>query len=144
MYVALTRAKRRLCVSWARSRFRFGKTENNAKSRFIYEMRGDKPPVRTFASPFTARSEAGTRPAPATGQKPFSAFVSAPPRRADAPAFSEFRPGVRVRHTRFGEGVVRETMGEGENMTAAIEFKGLGVKRFALSIAINSLSIIKE
>lgn len=144
MYVALTRAKRRLCVSWARSRFRFGKTENNAKSRFIYEMRGDKPSVRTFASPFTARCEAGARPAPATVQKPFSAFVSAPPRRADAPAFSEFRPGVRVRHTRFGEGVVRETMGEGENMTAAIEFKGLGVKRFALSIAINSLSIIKE
>ena len=35
MYVAITRAKQRLTVSWARSRFRFGKVETFPKSRFI-------------------------------------------------------------------------------------------------------------
>ena len=44
----------------------------------------------------------------------------------------------------FGRGMGRETVGEGEDKTAAIEFEGLGVKRFALAIAINSLSIVKE
>ena len=49
MYVALTRAKRRLYVTWARSRFRFGRTENNQKSRFISEMRGDKQYIAVLA-----------------------------------------------------------------------------------------------
>ena len=144
MYVALTRAKRRLYVTWARSRFRFGRTENNQKSRFISEMRGDKQSIRILGGVPSGQGAKRVQPKFTPQKNTFGAFVSAPPRRADAPAFSEFRPGVKVRHTRFGDGVVKETAGEGEDMTAAIEFAGLGVKRFALSIAINSLSIVKE
>ncbi|MDR2635175.1 MAG: UvrD-helicase domain-containing protein [Clostridiales bacterium] len=38
MYVAITRAKNKLFITHAYSRFRFGKTESNERSRFITEM----------------------------------------------------------------------------------------------------------
>ncbi len=144
MYVAVTRAKQRLTVSWTRSRFRFGRTENNPKSRFIYEMQGDKPPVRTFAPAQAAAQKSAAKPAFSGSRNPLASFVSVPQRRAGAPALSEFKPGVKVRHTRFGNGVVRDIAGEDDGMTASIEFDGLGIKRFALAIAVNSLSIVKE
>ena len=144
MYVAVTRAKRRLYVLSARSRFRFGRTENNPKSRFISEMRGDKTSIRVSGAFFGEDRKAAKKPVSDFGKKASPVFVSAPARRADAPDFSEFVKGAVVEHRKFGRGVVRETVGEGENKTAAIEFEGLGVKRFALSIAVNSMSIVKE
>ena len=144
MYVAVTRAKRRLYVLSARSRFRFGRTENNPKSRFISEMRGDKTSIRVSGAFFGEDRKAPKKPVSDFGKKASPVFVSAPARRADAPDFSEFVKGAVVEHRKFGRGVVRETVGEGENKTAAIEFEGLGVKRFALSIAVNSMSIVKE
>ncbi len=144
MYVAVTRAKRRLYVLSAHSRFRFGKVENNPKSRFIAEMRGDRASVRISGGYFAPKKTESAQNFARPGTKASPVFVSAPPKRADAPDYSEFVKGTVVEHRKFGRGIVRETIGEGENKTAAIEFEGLGVKRFALSIAINSLSIVKE
>ena len=144
MYVAITRAKRRLYALSAYSRFRFGKVESNPKSRFIAEMRGDKASVRVTGAYFAGMRKEEKKPVFSQGKKGSPVFISAPKRRADAPDFSEFVKGVVVEHAKFGRGIVRETVGEGEDKTAAIEFEGLGVKRFALAIAINSLSIVKE
>ena len=144
MYVAITRAKRRLYALSAYSRFRFGKVESNPKSRFIAEMRGDKASVRVTGTYFAGMRKEEKKPVFSQGKKGSPVFISAPKRRADAPDFSEFVKGVVVEHAKFGRGIVRETVGEGEDKTAAIEFEGLGVKRFALAIAINSLSIVKE
>ena len=107
-------------------------------------MQGDKPPVRTFAPVQAAAQKSAAKPAFSGSRNPLASFVSVPQRRAGAPALSEFKPGVKVRHTRFGNGVVRDIAGEGDGMTASIEFDGLGIKRFALAIAVNSLSIVKE
>ncbi len=44
MYVAITRAQRLLTVTWAKSRSKYGTRIETSPSRFIFEMRGEKPP----------------------------------------------------------------------------------------------------
>ena len=54
--------------------------------------------------------------------------------------YSAFRPGVKVRHPKFGEGLIVSTRGEGAALIANISFPGLGIK--ALSVQIAPLTIV--
>ena len=146
MYVAITRARKRLFVVSSRSRFRFGETVYNPKSRFITEMRGDKPPIRVGGAYYDFQAKGReknlenlSRKAPAKPVK-----TAAPTSTHSSSEFDAFTKDTIVEHVKFGRGIIISTVGEGEDKTAAIAFKGLGVKRFALAIAINSLKIVKE
>jgi len=44
MYVAITRAQRLLTILWTKSRSRYGTRVESSPSRFLFEMRGEKPP----------------------------------------------------------------------------------------------------
>lgn len=44
MYVAITRAQKHLTVTWTKSRSKYGTRIETMPSRFIFEMRGEKPP----------------------------------------------------------------------------------------------------
>jgi superfamily I DNA/RNA helicase len=44
MYVAITRAQRLLTILWTKSRSKYGTRVESSISRFVYEMRGEKPP----------------------------------------------------------------------------------------------------
>lgn len=147
MYVAITRARKRLFVISSRSRFRFGETVYNPKSRFIAEMRGDKPSIRVGGAYFDNQAAQRMKAIENLSRK--APQKAAPTQRKVTPAgsdasFDEFKKDVIVEHTKFGRGIIISTVGEGEDKTAAIAFKGLGVKRFSLAIAINSLKIVKE
>jgi DNA helicase-2/ATP-dependent DNA helicase PcrA len=49
---------------------------------------------------------------------------------ADAPASrSSFRPGQRVKHPKFGEGVVYQREGEGESAKITVQFPRFGLKK---------------
>ncbi len=43
-YVGITRAKRNLTLSWARSRSKYGKRVDSQPSRFLFELKKEKPP----------------------------------------------------------------------------------------------------
>ncbi|MBR2056079.1 MAG: hypothetical protein IJ978_00285, partial [Clostridia bacterium] len=58
--------------------------------------------------------------------------------------YSMYKQGVMVEHSKFGKGIIISTVGDGEDKTAAIAFKGLGVKRFSLAIAAQHLTVIEE
>jgi DNA helicase-2/ATP-dependent DNA helicase PcrA len=50
MYVAITRAQRLLTVTWTKSRSKYGTRVESMVSRFVFEMRGEKPPKGWRAS----------------------------------------------------------------------------------------------
>ncbi len=157
MYVAITRAKRRLYAINARQRFRFGEMTYAPKSRFITEMQGGKVSVRATNSMYSGATNKynfdvqkaitkaiyGDEDAKSHFNK--SAIANKPTAKAKSTVdFSKYKQGVMVEHSKFGRGIIISTVGEGEDKTAAIAFKGLGIKRFSLAIAINHLTIIEE
>ena len=94
-----------------------------------YGYRSDLPP------------EGGAQPASsfsaAAGYSPAAKRLSAPA----AKDYGAFRTGVKVRHPKFGEGMIISTRGEGSALVANISFPGLGIK--SLSVQIAPLTVIK-
>lgn len=131
-YVGLTRARERLYLSWARMRFRYGRLEMAAPSRFLE------------AIPAHVLTERGTTPrwnADAVGR----AGVRRAARAAldadepwpetesqDAPRYTS---GERVRHRKFGGGVVRAVSGRGRDLKVTVQFDDAGVGTKQLLIA---------
>lgn len=155
MYVAVTRAKERLFVSWSKTRFRFNEVVANRKSRFINEMAdrdissdGHYAPFAKFGGYSDSyrgsyreldrkiESDIGYVGASAAQKKTVSSY--------SGEDYSKFKPNCIVNHTKFGRGYITAVDGEGENAILSIMFSGLGIKKFALSIAIGSLNIVEE
>jgi DNA helicase-2/ATP-dependent DNA helicase PcrA len=128
MYVAITRARRRLYVSLAQSRLLHGQTRYGMKSRVLEELPATAVKWLTPRQPvggggrFGQWHDAGVRPA----------APSAPPARAPSHGV---RIGQAVRHTRFGEGVVINLEGSGDDARAQVNFGPIGVKWLALAVA---------
>ena len=154
MYVAITRARRKLYVFSAKERYRFGNKETFNKSRFISEMRGGAPSVRVANSSYGTRVQPQTRTTfgansqtkPFASKTPIGGFSKAQdaPKKAANVNYDAFVKDVFVEHSKFGKGLIISTSGEGEDKIAAIAFPGLGVKRFSLAIAAQYLKILPK
>ncbi|MGT0191341.1 UvrD-helicase domain-containing protein [Burkholderia pyrrocinia] len=149
MYVAITRAKERLYLSFAQSRMLHGQTRYNVRSRFFDELpehvlKWLTPKVEA-GSRWGGRSDnAGygrdwfARPGGGSREQIVDAAVSAP-----LPAFADkqraagagFRVGQQVFHTKFGEGTVTALEGSGTDAKAQVKFKRHGEKWLALAVA---------
>ena len=112
MYVAITRARRRLYVSFAQSRLLHGQTRYGIKSRFLEELPEN---AVKWLTPRVAAHGGGGR---------FGQWHD-PGAKAAAPAASVrsqpshgFRVGQSVRHAKFGEGVVINLEGSGDDARA--------------------------
>ena len=131
MYVAVTRARRRLHLSCAQVRMLHGKTRYNVPSRFIEEI---PPPLLHWLSarPRGALAQAGD--ASAAAQHPArSAFAQAI--GSETRSDSGFRIGQQVRHAKFGHGVIVSADGSGKNVQVEVNFAEHGIKRLALEYA---------
>ncbi|HEF5871188.1 TPA: UvrD-helicase domain-containing protein [Burkholderia cenocepacia] len=149
MYVAITRAKERLYLSFAQSRMLHGQTRYNVRSRFFDELpehvlKWLTPKVEA-GSRWGGRSDnAGygrdwfARPGGGSREQIVDAAVTAP-----LPAFADkqraagtgFRVGQQVFHTKFGEGTVTALEGNGTDAKAQVKFKRHGEKWLALAVA---------
>jgi DNA helicase-2/ATP-dependent DNA helicase PcrA len=107
-YVAITRARRRLYLTWARERRLFGRAERNLPSRFIDELPEEL--VERHQKAPTGGGMTWGAPAPATG--------GAQP--VDPGPALELQTGDDIVHASFGEGVV-----------TGVEPGGIVVVRFA-------------
>ena len=145
-YVALTRACRRVTLSYALNRYKWGSLERSAPSRFIGEIENDflhypqsggrpfRNAGRTDDHSFRERNEAfaGTPAEKKLIQmKKTAAFTVS----ASTSAILELAPGDRVSHERFGTGEVISVEGESPNTTALIEFETSGSKKLLLRFA---------
>ena len=141
LYVAITRARKRLYLSHSQTRMLHGQTRYNLKSRFFEELpesalKWITPRQQAFGTPYAGHAGA-SRPSSAFGTD-YSKYAqkdSAPvPQRSEAPAHG-LRTGMKVFHAKFGEGTVQTLEGAGDDARAQISFPRHGVKWLALSVA---------
>lgn len=132
-YVAITRAKELLTISYAQNRYRFGQVRDSNPSRFLNEispenldlkggfgsarLRGGGAPHTNASTPEAPRASvrgAFARRTPAAGSTANFAVEPSPPERIVA--------GATVLHAKFGQGTVLGIEGTGENKVATIRF----------------------
>lgn len=156
MYVAITRARERLYLSFAQSRVLHGQMRYCVRSRFFEELpesalkwltpqvqqgygggsyggrSGRQQGESAWGRDWFKRPEdvayTGTRPT--GGMDTGNGYADS--KRA---AQTGFRVGQGVFHNKFGEGVITAIEGEGTNAHAQINFKRHGTKKLALGVA---------
>jgi DNA helicase-2/ATP-dependent DNA helicase PcrA len=141
MYVAITRARKRLYLSHAQTRLLHGQTRYNLRSRFLEELPEDAlkwitPRHGGFASIAPVSSTVHARPAWGRGAIDTQSLADAPlPARKTEPAHGGIRAGLQVFHNKFGEGRVLAVEGVGDDARAQVSFPRHGVKWLALAVA---------
>jgi DNA helicase-2/ATP-dependent DNA helicase PcrA len=141
MYVAITRARKRLYVTYAQSRMLHGQMRYGMVSRFIDELpealcKWLTPRGGAYHQGFAPRTDLWSdvrEPAnPSSLRRSAVAVV-----REAAPAYGgyPFNIGQSVRHAKFGEGVVLGCEGRGADARVQVKFRNEGVKWLALEYA---------
>jgi DNA helicase-2/ATP-dependent DNA helicase PcrA len=128
MYVALTRARRKLYLTFAQSRMLHGQTRYHIPSRFLQEIpTGLMKRVGGFAieAPL-ARSRTEGIPA---------AALTSPFQQRRPLEETGLRVGQNVLHPKFGAGVIVGAEGRGVDARVQVSFRGAGVKWLALEYA---------
>ncbi|MGM0676966.1 DNA helicase II [Ectothiorhodospira marina] len=117
-YVGITRACRRLVLTHAESRRLHGRESYNAPSRFIAELpEGLLEDVRPRA----------------TLRRPVAEPVRT--QRVKEPPAEGLALGARVRHKKFGEGVILDCEGQGSSARVQVRFDGEGTKWLVVGYA---------
>ncbi len=146
-YVALTRAMRKVSLSFAQTRYRYGQLHQCEPSRFLGELDQTALDIRFMNSMSTRESSLDEersrfqKPSynysPPPGFKPKEASASVPAAdpdfRGDDP--DKISEGMEVEHARFGNGTVISIEGKGGDRAAEINFEGMGKKKILLKFA---------
>ena len=116
MYVAMTRARRRLYLSFAQSRMLHGQTRYNVVSRFLHEIPEDcikwlQPATNAF------NPKAGNAKTKDWNHSPTKALSTHP-----------WRMGQKVVHAKFGIGIIVNFEGTGSDARVQVNFENSGTK----------------
>ncbi len=131
MYVAITRARKRLYMSFAQTRMLHGQTRYNLRSRFFDELPDES---LKWLSPrvqpnwFSGSQKAAWVDAPDSGNNQIAQSFNS---RKDI----GWRVGQTVLHQKFGEGVIVNIEGSGTQARASINFGKSGMKLLDLGVA---------
>jgi DNA helicase-2/ATP-dependent DNA helicase PcrA len=158
-YVAITRAEDHCFLSFAKSRFRYGKMEFANPSRFLRDIDTSfqKMPNDTVSSrhidesPSRFKREQNDRPARSLfnteREAPKTTFTkvtiprnltkmeNAQPKPASSEPITDLQSGQHIEHERFGIGEVLKVEGSGENLKATVKFRNAGEKQLLLKFA---------
>jgi DNA helicase-2/ATP-dependent DNA helicase PcrA len=123
-YVAMTRARQHLTLTWAHERRRWGSRSFGTPSRFLAEI----PPklVERLGAPSWEAEARDDRPA---------YDYSYDQRGAGGASEGGIARGMRVRHPIFGPGTVLEVSGSGPGQALRIRFDRAGVKKIIVRYA---------
>jgi DNA helicase-2/ATP-dependent DNA helicase PcrA len=150
-YVAITRAKERLHLSWARTRRVWGQVKLQEPSRFLAEVPAEcmaRPAARAPSGPPSWQARGwgqggggggGAREAPGRRRRGGDEYDQRPADDevvydvdADVRERSgELAPGTLVEHPMFGQGRVIERRGAGKSASVVIDFAAVGRKTIA-------------
>ncbi len=121
MYVAITRARRRLYLSHAQSRMLHGQTRYSLPSRFLDEL------------PKQVLLDLNRRAEPAYPSGGYSA--PAAPRSPQTGNDTGYKVGQSVTHAKFGTGIIIDFEGRGADARVQVKFREVGTKWLALAYA---------
>lgn len=141
-YVGITRAERRLYLTYARQRTIYGRTEMSRPSRFLAEIpeelvehkEADFFGGADLRAPSNIWSERSTR----TERKrymPLPQHTAADGSVIRPDASAAFQAGDAVRHSKWGDGRIVAISGSGEDAELSIAFPGEGIKKFVQKYA---------
>lgn len=134
MYVAVTRARERLYVSFAQSRMLHGQTRYNLRSRFLEEIPVE---LTKWLSPPNQRTALGG--ATGGGGAYFTPSAKPAASRDPRPSSSSLPGGLRigqvVKHAKFGQGVIVAAEGGGSDARVQVNFGAAGMKWLLLAVA---------
>jgi DNA helicase-2/ATP-dependent DNA helicase PcrA len=116
-YVGITRAQDMLVMSGARKRRLYTSVQEQQPSRFL----SDIPPGYYHCVEKRPRADAIT-----------SAIIKMPTNFFNT---SPYVTGARVRHPKWGVGVVRDSYGETDDVKVTVNFPSVGMKRLSLKFA---------
>ncbi len=159
-YVAITRAEEHCFLSFAKTRFRYGKMEFGTPSRFLRDIdtrflklpheaglgrqidasaerfRRERPKVQLINPTLPPRNlkKIGSTASSAAGTVS-SVRSSGTPVAAGGALPVSVQPGQQIEHERFGLGEVLQVEGNGDNAKATIRFKNAGEKQLLLRFA---------
>ncbi|WP_239349624.1 UvrD-helicase domain-containing protein [Snodgrassella communis] len=137
MYVAITRARKRLYLTMAQQRLLHGQTHFALPSRFVDEIpESVLQYLSAHKNTLVARQQTTQRTNP---------FHSSRSKLADTPAstdFDGFLLGQNVHHERFGTGVIIEASHKAEGARLTINFGKQGIKELDTVFAKSKLTII--
>ena len=155
-YVAITRAEEHCFLSFAKSRFKYGKMEFSSPSRFLKDIDvrylnvpQEELTVR-WPTENAARFQPSSRFAPRTEVKierqrvepvrpatmpKFTRVSAASPRPSVGSTPSGLQVGNIIEHERFGVGEVMKVEGAGDNCKATVKFRNAGEKQLLLKFA---------
>lgn len=147
-YVAVTRAKKRCYLTYAKSRFKYGNVEFCEPSPFLdevdpqYLVRDDEDfnGFRSKPTPTASRSQSSSwpsRPTPpaSNGRRLIPLKGMSSMGNSGNINLPKLKAGQRIEHDRFGLGTVISVEGNGDNTKACVEFDHAGRKNLLLKFA---------
>ena len=137
-YVAITRAKKSLTISYARQRMIYGRTSSSMPSRFLKEIPEECIVKKGGFRPYQAAASTGY-------DRPYSTYSSRPKPRyhsessmvtsKSAVPMLELQQGDMVSHAAFGRGMVLTVTKMGGDALLEIAFDDIGTKKLMAKTA---------
>jgi len=144
-YVAITRARQRLYLSFAQTRMLHGQTRYNLPSRFLDEIpeklvkwltpRFAERRAQQSSAAWGAWSGGDTRSPQARTPAAAYASTASVSGFGATPKAGGFRVGQSVQHAKFGNGVIVDAEGSGTDARVQVNFGREGVKWLAVGVA---------
>lgn len=144
-YVALTRAEKQCTLSWAKTRYKWGNLISNERSRFVdeideqyLELSENKIERKATFSEQRANESGGHHSSGGVIKKKTlirASAINSAPAPIDNSHLKTLDIGQRVRHERFGDGMVQGLEGVFPNVKATVVFDGVGQKQLLLKFA---------
>lgn len=136
-YVGITRAEKILTVTCAKRRMIRGETQYNKMSRFLKEIPNELMMTgASFADEFEVPEQNAYKQAKQMFKsQPFAPMKAGKQFTVTKEKGLDYMIGDRVRHMKFGEGLVKDITEGGRDFEVTVEFDTAGVKKMFASFA---------
>lgn len=135
-YVGITRAEEELHITHAALRFQFGKTSVNPASRFLQHIPDELIEIQGVTDNMSTKTvDTLDFKSIANNHMISMTETKKPTKPVNDVKPNTIGPGTRVRHKKFGEGMIISAKGTGDSTQLTIAFDSQGIKKLVLGFA---------